>query len=125
MTLTTSRFRALRWSLIGAVALLALVYILGMSLNLGFGSFATLMNIHMGLGALTLLAGLAATVLALLERRTGGAVAAGIGALFTIMAFAGGGAFLQTGQDGASLVMALGYLGALLAFGAALVVTHR
>src|SRR5574340_832430 len=73
MTLT-SRFRALRWSLGGAVALLALVYILGMSLNLGFGSFAMLMNIHMGIGALTLLAGLAATTLALLERQTGGAI---------------------------------------------------
>lgn len=121
----TTRFRALRWSLGGAVALLALVYILGMSLNLGYGSFATVMNIHMGLGALTLLAGLVGVTLALLERHIGGAVAAGVGALFTIMAFAGGGAFLQTGQDGASLVMALGYLGALLAFGAALIVTRR
>jgi hypothetical protein len=34
-----------------------------------------------------------------------------------------GGAFLQSGQDGTSLVMALGYLGALLAFGAGLIAT--
>lgn len=122
------RVRAQRAAFHTAVATLVIVFVLGMAVNLWLAFPSNLppqlaMNMplvqfHMVAATLTLLAGIVALVLSLVERHVWGSVTALVGVALTAMAYGAGMAFLNTGyHENASMVMAVGFIGALLAYG--------
>lgn len=122
------RVRAQRAAFHTAVTLLVIVFALGMAVNLWLAFPSNLppqlamsmpmVQFHMVAGTLALLAGIVALVLSLVERHVWGTVTAFVGVALTVMAYGSGMAFLNAGyQNSASMLMAIGFIGALLAFG--------
>ncbi len=122
------RLRFLRGALHTNVALLIVVFLLGMAVNLylAFPSnlSATLamgmpmVQFHMIVATLVLLVGAVALVLSVMLRHTWGIVTSLVGLVLTGMAYGGGMSFLNNGyQNSASMMMAIGFIGAIVAFG--------
>lgn len=124
--------RVFRGTLVVVCLLLVVQYLLGMLVNLtvpfpanlprgnawrwAFTATA-LVPLHVLVGTLILLASLLALGLSLVARSAPAVVAAIIGVAMIVLAYISGVSFLSSGQQNASsLLMALGFLGALLAY---------
>jgi len=130
---TSRRYRALRGAVLVTLVLLILQYVLGMLAALyvaipdslpGGNAWAwtfaqaPVVQFHAYLGTLLVLVPLVAVGLSIAARSTPGLVTSGLGLALIVVAWLGGVTFLSAGQEaGASLWMALGFLGALIAFG--------
>jgi hypothetical protein len=121
------RLRVLRGSLHSAIAALIVVYALGMTVNLYLAFPSNLspmlamsmpmVQVHVIGATLALLAGLVALVMGVVERRIWAASVTCLGVALTLLAYSGGMMFVNGGyQNSASLTMAFGFIGALLAF---------
>jgi len=124
--------RVFRGTLVVVCLLLVVQYLLGMLVNLTVPfpanlpggnawrwAFTTtaLVPLHVLVGTLILLASLLALGLSLVARSAPAVVAAVIGVAMIVLAYISGLSFLSSGQNNASsLLMALGFLGALLAY---------
>lgn len=124
---TTLRTRVMRGAFHASVTLLVLVFVLGMMVNLylAFPSnlsprlamTMSLVQFHIIAATLTLLTGLLALGLSIAERHTWGIGASLVGVVMLALAYGGGMGFLNGGySNSASLTMAIGFLGAALAF---------
>ncbi len=122
------RVRAQRAAFHSAVTLLVIVFVLGMAVNLWLAFPSNLpsrlaismpmVQFHMLAGTLALLAGIVALVLSLVERHVWGSVTSLVGVALMALAYGSGMAFLNGGyHESASMLMAVGFIGALLAFG--------
>lgn len=122
------RVRVQRGAFHSAVTLLVIVFVLGMAVNLWLAFPSTLspqlaitmpmVQFHMLAGTVALLAGIVALVLSLLERDVRGSVTSLVGVVLMTLAYGSGMAFLNNGyHESASMLMAVGFIGALLAFG--------
>jgi len=116
----------------GAIHMLLLLFILGIIANLYvelpeglmggaawawvFGNSA-IIAIHAVLGMLLLVIALASLIFAILARRTGWIVASVLGLAFTLLAASSGADFVSNGGANlSSLLMAFGFLGALVSY---------
>lgn len=132
MTHIDTRERLFRLTLVLVCLLLVLQYLFGMLVNLYVQFPSTLpggnawgwaftnsafTQIHVYLGSLLLLVSLAALLLGIIARSIPGVIAAVVGFAMTLFAYLAGVSFLSYGQQSASsLVMSLGFLGAMLAY---------
>ncbi len=138
--LTASRISGLRRASFTAFVMLVVQFALGSYVNLyvtvpsadhghGFGQAISNgpagLTLHIVLGLLLILAALGFLVQAILARRPMLIAAAVLGLLAMIGAAASGSAFTGSGKDGASMAMALLAAGALLCYGASLLVLSR
>jgi hypothetical protein len=132
--------RRFRLSLMGMMALLVAQYVLGMAVNLyvqfpsdlpggnawqwAFANSA-LIGAHIVVGTGILVLAVVALALSISARITVGRVAAVLGLVMILVAFFSGATFLSSGQQAvSSFLMALGFLGSLLAYGVGLAVTR-
>lgn len=134
---STSRGRWLRGALWLNLALLAVVFVLGMAVNLyiafpsnlkidamQFAARTPSLQSHMIVATVILIAGLVALVLSLIERRAWAIVMTLAGLALSLVAYSGGMMFLTGGyQESASMLMAIGFIGAFIAYGVAVFVT--
>ena len=133
MIQTSLRFRIFRLTLLATGILLILEYIFGMLVNLYVQFPSTLphgdawgwvftesvsIQIHVYLGTLLLIVALVSLLLSIRIRSIAAVATSIIGFAMTILAYLGGIWFLSYGQQSvSSLWMALGFLGAVLAYG--------
>ena len=134
---STSRGRWLRGALWLNLALLAVVFVLGMAVNLyiafpsnlkidamQFAARTPSLQSHMIVATVILIVGLVALVLSLIERRAWVIVMTLAGLALSLVAYSGGMMFLTGGyQESASMLMAIGFIGAFIAYGLAAFVT--
>jgi hypothetical protein len=138
--LTASRISGLRRASFAAFVMLVVQFALGIYVNLyvtvpsadhghGFGQAIANgpagLTVHIVLGLLLILAALGFLVQAVLARRPALIAAAAAGLLAMIGAAASGSAFARSGQDGASMAMALLAAAGLLCYGASLFLLPR
>lgn len=130
---TTTRGRWLRGALWLNLALLAVVFVLGMMVNLyiafpsnlkidamQFAAHTPSLQTHMIVATAILVIGLVALVLSLVERHVWAIVSTLAGLALALVAYSGGMMFLTNGyQESASLMMAVGFIGAFIAYGVA------
>lgn len=125
------RSRALHGALWLNLALLTLVFLLGMNVNLYLAFPSNLpgdlamrnpaVQTHMIVATLTLVVGLVALVLSVIERHAWGIVTTVAGVALTLLAYSAGMIFVNAGyQEGASMLMAVGFIGAFIAYGLAI-----
>jgi len=133
MDKTNTRIKVLRGTFLVTLTLLVLQYVFGMLVNLyvqfpgslpngnawGWSFTHTLVvPIHVYLGTALLAVALVALVLSSLERRMAVILAALVGLAMIVYAWLSGATFLSRGQQNAvSLQMAIGFIGALVAYG--------
>ena len=132
--------RRFRFGLMGMMALLVAQYMLGMAVNLyvqfpsdlpdgnawqwAFANSA-LIGAHILVGTGLLFLAVVALVLSIPTRTTRGTVATAIGLVMILVAFFSGATFLSSGQQAVhSFLMALRFLGSLLAYGVGLAVAR-
>ena len=127
MNQTHARGRACRSTVLITLVLLVLQYILGIIANLKvqlpsgnvsswvFGH-SIIIQLHIYLGTLLIVAALVALILSLTARHPGGIVAAVAGLALLVFAWLSGVQFLATQQNDLSLRMALGFMGAFIAY---------
>jgi hypothetical protein len=132
------RVRALRGVLWLNLALLVVVFLLGMTVNLyiafpanlkidamQFAAHTPSIQWHMIVASLILLVGLAALTLSLLERHIGALAATLAGLALAVVAYGGGMLFLTNGyQESASMMMAVGFVGAFVSYALGVIATH-
>ena len=133
------RLRALRGALWLNLALLVVVFLLGMTVNL-YIAFPTNLKIdamqlaahtpsiqwHMIVASLVLLVGLAALVLSVVARHVWALGATLAGLALALVAYGGGMMFLTNGyQESASMMMAVGFIGAFVACALGAVAVNR
>jgi hypothetical protein len=132
------RVRALRGALWLNLALLVVVFLLGMTVNLyiafpanlkidamQFAAHTPSIQWHMIVASLILLVGLATLALSLLERHIGAIVATLAGLALAVVAYSGGMLFLSNGyQESASMMMAVGFIGAFVSYALGVIATH-
>lgn len=132
------RFRALRGALWLNLALLVVVFLLGMTVNLyiafpanlkidamQFAAHTPSIQWHMIVASLILLVGLTALVLSLVERHVWTLVASVAGFALALVAYSGGMMFLTNGyQESASMMMAVGFIGAFVSYTLGAIATH-
>jgi hypothetical protein len=132
--LLSRRLRVLRGALWLNLALLTLVFLLGMTVNLYLAFPSNLpaqlamrspsVQAHMIVATLIVLVGLVALVLSVLERHVWGIATTAAGVALALLAYGGGMGFLNAGyQESASMMMAIGFIGAFIAYGLAAYVT--
>jgi hypothetical protein len=127
MSQTHARGRAFRSTVLITLVLLVLQYIVGMMANLEvqlpsgnavswvFGH-SIIIQLHIYLGTLLIVVELVALVLSLVARHPVGIVAAVAGLALLVFAWLSGVQFLATQQNDLSLRMALGFIGAFIAY---------
>ena len=127
MSQTHARGRAFRLTAFIVLVLLVLQYILGMIANLEvqlpngnvsswvFGH-SIIIQLHIYLGTLLIVVALVALILSLVARHLVGIVAAVAGLALLVFAWLSGVQFLATQQNDLSLRMALGFMGAFIAY---------
>jgi hypothetical protein len=127
MSQTHARGRAFRLTVLITLVLLVLQYILGMIANLDvqlpngnvsswvFGH-SMIIQLHIYLGTLLIVVALVALILSLVARHPVGVVAAIAGLALLVFAWLSGVQFLATQQNDLSLRMALGFMGAFIAY---------
>ncbi|MGH2503491.1 MAG: hypothetical protein ACRDID_13375 [Ktedonobacterales bacterium] len=134
----STRVRALRGALWLNLALLVMVFLLGMTVNLytafpanlkidamQFAAHTPSIQWHMIAASLILLVGLAALALSLLERHIGAIGATLAGLALAVVAYGGGMMFLTNGyQESASMMMAAGFIGAFVSYALGAIATH-
>ena len=131
MRQTYARFGAFRLAFLVTLGLLVVQYVLGMISNLevqfpgnlpggnAWGwvwSHSLIIQLHIYIGTLLLVAALVALVLSSVARNIVGSIAAAAGLALIILAWLSGAAFLASQQNTLSLWMALGFMGALVAY---------
>ena len=127
MSQTRTGKRAFRIAVLITLVLLVLQYILGMIANLEVqlpGGNATswafrnsiIIQLHIYLGTLLIVVALVALILSLVARHPAGIVAAVAGLALLVFAGLSGVQFLATQQNDLSLRMALGFMGAFIAY---------
>lgn len=127
MNQTCARGRAFRLTVLMTLVLLVLQYILGMIANLevqlpsGNASSwvfrnSMIIQLHIYLGTLLIVVALVALILSLVARHPVGIVAAVAGLVLLVFAWLSGVQFLATQQNDLSLRMALGFMGAFIAY---------
>lgn len=127
MSQTHARGRTFRLTVLITLVLLVLQYIVGMIANLEvqlpngnvsswvFGH-SIIIQLHIYLGTLLIVAALVALILSLVTRHPVGIVAAVAGLALLVFAWLSGVQFLATQQNDLSLRMALGFMGAFIAY---------
>ncbi|HLZ64066.1 MAG TPA: hypothetical protein VKR06_44625 [Ktedonosporobacter sp.] len=127
MNQTHARRSAFRITVLITLVLLVLQYIVGMIANLEvqlpsgndwswvFGN-SIITQIHIYIGTLLIVVALVALILSLVARHPVGIVAAVAGLALLIFAWLSGDQFLLTQQNDQSLRMALGFMGACIAY---------
>lgn len=127
MSQTHARGRAFRLTILITLVLLVLQYILGMIANLEvqfpngnalswvFGH-SLIIQLHIYLGTLLIVVALVALILSLVARQPVGIIAAVAGLALLAFAWLSGVQFLATQQNDLSLRMALGFMGAFIAY---------
>lgn len=129
--LLSLRSRALQGALWLNLALLTLVFLLGMNVNLYLAFPSNLpgalamrnpsIQAHVIVATLILVIGLTALVLSVIERRTWSIVTTAAGVALTTLAYGSGMTFVTAGyQESASMLMAVGFIGAFIAYGLAI-----
>ena len=131
MRQTYARFGAFRLAFLVTLGLLVVQYVLGMISNLevqfpgnlpggnAWGwvwSHSLIIQLHIYIGTLLLVVALVALVLSSVARNIVGSIAAAAGLALIILAWLSGAAFLASQQNTLSLWMALGFMGALVAY---------
>jgi hypothetical protein len=131
MSHTGARFRAFHAAFLITLVLLVLQYILGMIANLEVQfpsnlpdgnawswslSHSLVIQLHVYIGTLLLVVALVALILSIVARNGVGMIAAASGLAMIILAWLSGTAFLATQQNDLSLQMALGFMGAFVAY---------
>jgi len=131
MRQTYARFGAFRLAFLVTLGLLVVQYVLGMFSNLevqfpgnlpggnAWGwvwSHSLIIQLHIYIGTLLLVVALVALVLSSVARNIVGSIAAAAGLALIILAWLSGAAFLASQQNTLSLWMALGFMGALVAY---------
>jgi hypothetical protein len=127
MNQTHARRRAFRLTVLITLVLLVLQYILGMIANLEvqlpsgndsswvFGH-SIIIQLHIYIGTLLIVVALVALILSLVARHPVGIVAAVAGLALLVFAWLSGVQFLVTQQNDLSLRLALGFMGACIAY---------
>jgi hypothetical protein len=126
-----------RGATMGAVHTLLALFVFGMIANLyveipgsAVGpaawswvfSHSAVLVVHIVLGTLLVLASLASLVFAFRTHTRVAVVASGLGLVFTLLAYASGSEFVSSGQTNlSSMLMALGFLGALVSYAAGVI----
>jgi hypothetical protein len=125
------RSRALQGALWLNLALLTLVFLLGMNVNLYLAFPSNLpgelamrnpsVQMHVIVATLALVVGLTALVLSVIERHAWGIATTVAGVALTLLAYGAGMTFINAGyQESASMLMAVGFIGAFIAYGLAI-----
>src|SRR5579859_7519490 len=124
---TDARVRPFRLTVLVTLVLSVIQYVLGMIANLEvqlpsgnawswvFGH-SLIIQLHIYIGTLLIVAALVALILGLVARHPGGIVAAVAGLALLVFAWLSGDQFLLTQQNDQSLRMALGFMGACIAY---------
>jgi len=124
---TDARVRAFRITFLVTLVLLVIQYILGMIANLEVqfpaGNIwgwvfqnSLIIQLHIYIGTLLIVVALVALILSMIARHTIGIIAAVAGLALLIFAWQSGAQFLATQQNDLSLRMALGFIGAFVAY---------
>jgi hypothetical protein len=131
MRQTSARIGAFRLAFLVTLVLLVVQYVLGMISNLevqfpgnlpggnAWGwvwSNSLIIQLHIYIGTLLLVVALVALILSIVARTIVGVIAAAAGLVLIIFAWLSGAAFLANQQNTLSLWMALGFMGALVAY---------
>jgi hypothetical protein len=131
MNQTYARFRAFRIAFLITLVLLVIQYVLGMIANLEVQfpgnlpggdawswvwSNSLIIQLHIYIGTLLLVVALVALILSIVARNLVGIIAAVVGLAMIIFAWLSGVAFLASQQNTLSLWMALGFIGAFVAY---------
>jgi hypothetical protein len=131
MSQTYARFRAFRIAFLITLVLLVIQYVLGMIANLEVQfpgnlpdgnawswvwSHSLIIQLHIYIGTLLLVVALVALILSIVARNLVGIIAAVAGLAMIIFAWLSGVAFLASQQNTLSLWMALGFIGAFVAY---------
>jgi hypothetical protein len=131
MNQTYARFRAFRIAFLITLVLLVIQYVLGMIANLEVQfpgnlpdgnawswvwSHSLIIQLHISIGTLLLVVALVALILSIVARNLVGIIAAVVGLAMIIFAWLSGVAFLASQQNTLSLWMALGFIGAFVAY---------
>lgn len=122
-----ARVRAFRLTLLVTLVLLVIQYVLGMIANLTVqypsGNLwgwvfqnSVLIQLHIYNGTLLIVVALVALVLSIVARHLAGGITAMAGLVLLILAWLGGADFLRSQDNGFSLLMALGFMGAFVAY---------
>jgi len=124
---TDARVRPFRLTVLVTLVLLVLQYVLGVLANLEvqlpsgndwswvFGH-SLIIQLHIYIGTLLIVVALLALILGIVARHPVGIVAAVAGLALLVFAWLSGDQFLVTQDDGLSLRMALGFMGAFVAY---------
>jgi hypothetical protein len=127
MSQTHARGRAFRSTVLITLVFLVLQYILGMIANLEvqlpngnawswvFGH-SLIIQLHIYLGTLLIVVALVALILSLVARHPVGIITTVAGLALLVFAWFSGAQFLATQQNDLSLRMALGFMGAFIAY---------
>ena len=131
MSQTYARFGAFRLAFLITLVLLVIEYVFGMISNLevqfpgnlpggnAWGwvwSGSLIIQLHIYIGTLLLVVALVALILSMVARNAVGIIAAAAGLALIIFAWLSGAAFLASQLNTLSLSMALGFMGALIAY---------
>ncbi len=127
MSQTRARGRAFRLTVLITLVLLVLQYIVGMLANLEVqlpsGNVSNwvfrhsiIIQLHIYVGTLLIVIALVALILSFVARHPVGIVAAGASLALLVFAWLSGVQFLATQQNNLSLWMALGFMGAFIAY---------
>ncbi|GAC1388433.1 MAG: hypothetical protein NVS4B12_17270 [Ktedonobacteraceae bacterium] len=140
MNQTKKRLNVLRSTFLVTLILLVIQYVFGMIVNLyvqfpnalnngnGWGWAMThtlVVPIHVYLGTLLLVVALVGMGISIWVRRVPEILAATLGLAMIVFAWLSGASFLTSGQQsGVSLRMALGFIGAVIAYGVGCYIAH-
>jgi hypothetical protein len=131
MSQTFARLRAFRIAFLITLVLLVIQYVLGMISDLevqfpgnlpggnAWGwvwSHSLIIQLHISIGTLLLVVALVALILSIVARNRVGIIAAAAGLAMIIFAWLSGAEFLASQQNDLSLWMALGFMGAFVAY---------
>jgi hypothetical protein len=131
MSQTFARFGAFRIVFLITLVLLVIEYVFGMISNLevpipgnlpggiAWGwiwSHSLIIQLHISIGTLLLVVALLALILSMVARHRVGIIAAAAGLALLILAWLSGAASLASQQNDLSLRMALGFMGAFVAY---------
>ncbi len=138
--MTKTRRNVLRGTFLVTLIILVLQYVLGMLVNLYIQFPASLpegnawgwsfthtfvTSSHIVIGTILIVVALVALVLSIRTRQAPEILAAVCGLIMIIYAWLSGASFLSNGQQsGASFQMALGFIGAIIAYGTGLYIAH-
>lgn len=127
MSHMNARVRAVRATFLVTLVLLVIQYMLGMIANLEVQlpagnawswafQHSPIILLHIILGTLLVVMALVAVILSIVARHPAGIIASSAGLALLIFAWLSGREFLATQQNTASLWMALGFMGAFIAY---------